>query len=372
MKIRKFFKRVVFVLVILLFFIYLNSKYVEYSIVSEGLTKEQRKEIISEYSLKGNIDSAREELQKFKRLYPRDAFGYIGSSKIDFHLGDVKSAKKHVLRGLEVIPNSSDLYKQEADLYFKGNFRYTLEMCKVASALDPKSLKKRAILAKMYLFNYNYVEGIKISTDVLKKDPRNYDAYVTLVSCYIDSGNYKMAKKALDKIIGLNLIPKYEDALIELAYQCYFLGEYEYLEKFANEYIFLLGMNKKLVEPLGQAYYIQGRYKKAEEIFTFGIGNTNLEEEEVLDQRTFHAYLGLGLVYLKLNKITEAKGIFERLNYLYPMNNITYYGLGEVYYSEKEYDRAKKYYNYYQEYPFQKVVDTQKSLIEISEVNKIK
>ena len=76
----------------------------------------------------------------------------------------------------------------------KEDYNSAIKYLKVARGIEPGNSALSMNLAKAYSSSSQYAEAKSVYEDVIKKEPKNWDAYLELAKVCIQLGNFQDAK----------------------------------------------------------------------------------------------------------------------------------------------------------------------------------
>ena len=221
--------------------------------------------------------------------------------------------------------------------YAKKDKKSKQDKSSSASApLTKKDVEEQAIFIEgmqAYLLG-NTQDAIAKFNEVLRRDPKNHAALYELAKIAFESGNMDKSIEFAQNAIKLNPNNEYYYQYLAEA-----KGEKQDFEGAAKVYDALIKLKPKEYDYYYDWAYMlskAGRYKEAIDVYNQLEQKTGVQEELVFQKQP---------LFIKLGKIEESVNDIEKLVKLYP-SETRYIGLiGEVYQSNKMYDKAIQAYN---------------------------
>lgn len=170
------------------------------------------------------------------------------------------------------------------------------------------------------------IENFKLA---IEKFPANAVLQNNLGNCYLDSGNVECAHASYSNAVELD--PKYQDAIFNLATTDYRLGDFD---KAAANFQKLLDINpghEQCIIGLGRLYASNGEANKALILLESAIKN---------GVRTTEIYSLLGIQYLQSGRISKAFEHFRTSLNLNVNQSSTWNNMGVLYQRLKEYENS--------------------------------
>ena len=205
-----------------------------------------------------------------------------------------------------------------------------------STPLTKKDVEEQAIFIEgmqAYLLG-NTQDAIAKFNEVLRRDPKNDAALYELAKIAFESGNMDKSIEFAQNAIKLNSNNEYYYQYLAEA-----KGEKQDFEGAAKVYDALIKLKPKEYDYYYDWAYMlskAGRYKEAIDVYNQLEQKTGVQEELVFQKQP---------LFIKLGKIEESVNDIEKLVKLYP-SETRYIGLiGEVYQSNKMYDKAIQAYN---------------------------
>ena len=100
--------------------------------------------------------------------------------------------------------NIRQLIKQAEKLARRGETAEAEKTLRIVLQSNPDEKKAKLALAYMLLKQRRFVEAYKLSTEVLKKEPENADAFAVLGSTLLGAGNFSTARIAFINALNIN------------------------------------------------------------------------------------------------------------------------------------------------------------------------
>lgn len=205
-----------------------------------------------------------------------------------------------------------------------------------SAPLTKKDVEEQAVFIEgmqAYLLG-NTQDAIAKFNEVLRLDPKNDAALYELAKIAFESGNMDKSIEFAQNAIKLNSNNEYYYQYLAEA-----KGEKQDFEGAAKVYDALIKLKPKEYDYYYDWAYMlskAGRYKDAIDVYNQLEQKTGIQEELVFQKQP---------LFIKLGKIEESVNDIEKLVKLYP-SETRYIGLiGEVYQSNKMYDKAIQAYN---------------------------
>lgn len=135
----------------------------------------------------------------------------------EMKLGQLNNAEQNFLKAISLEPSVPQPYLNLAEMYFSQNeLLKAIELLQKASSIIPDNIAILHYLARIYIEDKRFDEGIDTLNIILDISPENTDAYWDLGMLYFDMGEYELSSKnfecVLEKIEN-NPIIYYQTAL---------------------------------------------------------------------------------------------------------------------------------------------------------------
>ena len=253
------------------------------------------------------------------------------------------SALDDINRALSITPDVSFLkYHKAAILYELAVFKQDVSLIDESKLYldncikeDKEIIAARLLRSKIFLFEKNTDQAMKLVNDVLKIDKRIAEAYLIKGMIYHFLGNSNRASSSYQTAIEVD--PNYFDAYIHMGMLSENLGNTNALDYY-NSAIAINNLSIEAHRNKGLYYHFNENYSKARESFHiiinidsnfeetyFNIGNTFLGEYN-LDNNQY--FLDSAYYYYK-------KAIYKNSNYVQAIHN-----LGICHEIEKDFNSA--------------------------------
>ena len=240
------------------------------------------------------------------------------------------SALEDINRALSITPDVSFLkYHKAAILYELAVFKQDVSMIDESKLYldncikeDKEIIAARLLRSKIFLFEKNTDQAMKLVNDVLKIDKRIAEAYFIKGMIYHFLGNSNRASSSYQTAIEVN--PNYFDAYIHMGMLSENLGNTNALDYY-NSAIAINNLSIEAHRNKGLYYHFNENYSKARESFHvitkidsnfeetyFNIGNTFLGDYN-LDNNQY--FLDSAFYYFK-------KAIYKNSNYVQAIHNL--------------------------------------------------
>lgn len=205
-----------------------------------------------------------------------------------------------------------------------------------STGITKKDVEEQAIFIagmQAYILG-NSQEAVTKFNEVIRRNPKNHAAYYELAKIAFESGNMDKAIEFAQTAVKLNPDNEYYYQYLAEA-----KGEKQDFEGAAKVYDALIKLKPKEYDYYYDWAYMlskAGKYKEAIEVYNQLEQKTGIQEELIFQKQP---------LFIKLGKIEESVNDIEKLVKLYP-SETRYIGLiGEVYQSNKMYDKAIQTYN---------------------------
>lgn len=276
-------------------------------------------------------------------------------------------------KALQAFPDDhASMYELSALYSTKGLQEKGFEMIKNAVRLDGKNKWYKIRLADFYKRDYDYEAFVTIYDDLLEDEPNNLEYLEVYIDALLHIGSYEKVTEKLDvfednigvseyislqKIDIYNMLGNRDKVITEMEkLSKAFPYETRYMSMLAEIYIqsgrkedaHKTYLKIKEINPedpyinisLLEYYQNQGEIDKAFDEFILSIKNKNL------DYNTKSQIYEYWFDQEKDEKITieEAKIAGKAFLETHPDKELGYYAIGTVYYNEKDYVTAQKYY----------------------------
>ena len=247
------------------------------------------------------------------------------------------------------------------------------EMIRNAVALDTVNKWYKIRLAEFHKLDNDYESFINIYDRLLEKEPNNLEYLEAYIDALLHVGKYEQVTEKLDvyednigvneylslqKIEIYNILGNKDKILSEMEkLAAAYPYETRYKSMLAETYVkngrdkdaFLLYLDIKKLNPedpyinisLMEYYQKQGDLDKAFEEFIMSIKNKNLDYNT---KSQIYEYWFTNKEEENENTVKEAKQAGEAFIETHPDKELGYYVIGTVYFNEKIFDKAQKYY----------------------------
>jgi tetratricopeptide (TPR) repeat protein len=267
--------------------------------------------------------------------------GFYNLAYYYYEIGKLDLAMQNIDKALSLSMNSSD--KQQA-LQFKGFILIMQEDYSQAELLFNRLLKEYgtdcatlsglghiANARKDYKTARNYFEqAISSGADI-----RPEDRTIALLGLgWVNANEHKHREAIAFYQKVLKEEPLQIVALVSLGNAYNWLGEYDQAEKYFKRALEIDANNEYALAELGTVYLNKGDIKKSKEL---------LAESLKINSSTYSCpYEGLGLLYLKQGKSKEAEESFKKAIQINPdIEYRKYNGLAKIYIKEGKFKEAK-------------------------------
>ncbi len=267
--------------------------------------------------------------------------------------------------------DSNKLQQEELDkllnFYKKNKFDEAEKLASSLSVVYPDNISCLKVLAEIYRIQKRHEELLKVSRKILELSPQNYEMYNIIGFALSDLGKFRESISAFRKLIEIK--PDNYAAYCNLGVSLTKNNDLEEAIKSLKKSIELKSNFSIAYNNLGEAYIRLGQLNNAE---------FNFKKASELDSTLHPAFFNLGSTQFKLGKITEAEISFKKslklkenyhiahcqlahaqielsknreaeLSYLYALHlkkdySPANYGLGILYYQQKNFKDAIKYF----------------------------
>lgn len=155
---------------------------------------------------KGDLLSAKNELEKIIKNNANDDFAYYALSKIYFELSQFEDAKKSIEKAIEIFPKSLTYLAEliEIEIYYK-NYEKALELSEKLIEINSKYLNAYVYMAKINLGLENYDAVYDAAQEMIDLDPNCPEGYYYNAIALFNNGDKNFAIESLKKSISLDL-----------------------------------------------------------------------------------------------------------------------------------------------------------------------
>jgi len=161
----------------------------------------------------------------------------------------------------------------------------------------------------------------------------NIDETIQIALEYINSGNLKLAEKALVEILEIH--PDNATALSVLGIVYYYLNNYDSAILYSKKALHSNPTNAYIYYNLGNAFREKKQFEEAISCYQKALQhNPNLVE----------SYINLGIIFYDKGNFEESKNYFEKALQFNPTNPIAYLGLAATLFEIKQFHEAINYY----------------------------
>jgi len=267
---------------------------------------------------KGRIKEARNELEAFLSIYPKN-------KRVRLELNKLESEKNDL--GL---PNRDQ--KLEAFYlrqYQSRKYKEILEHWHGKADQLNQSTTVLNIIGASFIASKEYQSAIKIYEIILRSDPNSIDAINNIGIAHENSGNLSKANEFYD--VGLQKKPNSSDLMNNKANVLVKMGFFDEAEKLFVTLLKILPNNATILLSLGNLYIKIQAYKKAEKCLRKSI--------EVEPNRP-ESYNSLGVLLNELSLSDTALIEFKKAVQINPCYSLGFYNLGNTFRSIGENQRA--------------------------------
>lgn len=145
-------------------------------------------------------------LEKFKKILNEDGETQNILNNIalcEMKLGQFDKAERNFLKAIRINEITPQPYLNLAEMYFSQNeLLKAIELLQKASALIPNNVAILHYLARIYIEDKRFDEGVDALNLILDISPENIDAYWDLGMIYFDMGDYELASKNFENVIN--------------------------------------------------------------------------------------------------------------------------------------------------------------------------
>lgn len=304
-------------------------------------------EQLNELYLNNEPLQAERESKRLLKKYPDNSTALNILGLIKFDNDDLDEAEEYFKEAIKLRPESGAYRFNLAQVYFaKEDIKAVKEM-ELALKYEPDSVKYMIGLGYYYSIAKKYDKAIEVTKKALLKDPENHLIFNKLGEYYLLINDGESALKFLKP--ALELDPENRGLVTYISIAYYLLGDYDDSLKYSNQ---LLNENRAKVknyQMLGHCYYLKGDYRKAEKYLKVALKGTDLQNIREHDALSTFEYEVLGLTYFMEGKVKKAYELFNEIYKLYPDEPISLYGLGEIYYRRQDYESSEFYFKKYLE-----------------------
>ncbi len=201
------------------------------------------------------------------------------------------------------------------------------------SSQTTESLKKEA---DSLFYGQNYKKAIELYTQLILKQPKNYENYYDRANCYLYSKHYNKAIDDINKGLGLNPSLYYKSSFYNLKGYCfYYKDEFLRATEFLTKHIELNYDSYDSYLMRGDCLYRQKKHLEAISDFRYALKNPEIKNEDASV-----AIASIGFCFLDEGKVVSARKISDSLK---TINGGYYRGKfleGQISIAEKKYTDA--------------------------------
>ncbi len=291
------------------------------------------------YLIKGNLEQAGKNFLQLKEKAPKNPEGFIKMSLVYGQKKDYAAAERELDGALALQPKNLNILTKSLDLQMflkrperalkkcmdqikktpsaepgirmlmsriysaQKKFTRAEQQIKKAIKLKPNSVVPYSVLGNLYLRQGKIDQGIEEFKSALNRKPDAVQLKFTIATLYGKKKDYDEALKWYERIVDEH--PKFIPALNNLAYT--YANRYPSQKNLDRSLKLIKDIPEELLDAstldtLGWVYFQREEYGKAIEVFK----HTESKADTPLVQ------LHLGLAYLKMNQVVEARDALEK------------------------------------------------------------
>lgn len=323
------------------------------------------------YFLNGDLDRAKEYLQKSQELENNNLDVYLTLSSIYSQKGNLENALLVLRKGITHFPNDSDLFYQMGLIYKKmGNTELALVTFIESKYKNPEHLLNRNSLAQTLLEEKLFLEARREFEEINEINPKDEKIRKTLVNLnqlksekkepFNKKSSNKISEKNSEKLVDTRILNEF-DSYWESGKkeQCLLFLKREWIQAAKIENIISLetiaGLYVKL-ENLkfaidGFQYILEKKPNSYVSHYQLGLlylpkdrklALNNFDKAIVLKRDDPSYYIARGITNYKLGKRERARDDFYYALSLQPNLEIASYNLGMILYNDHSYKEAEE------------------------------
>jgi tetratricopeptide (TPR) repeat protein len=221
------------------------------------------------------------------------------------------------------------LVKEGEAYVLNKQYAQSIEKYNEAIALIPGQALARLELAEVYKASELFPLALQEYQEVLRENPKSYDAYFGLGTLYLRSG---MNTRAMDYFKAAMTIKGGPELYRQVAACAKNMGEIDLAVAMLKNVV-SSGHNYDDLVNLGSLYQEQKLSKEAEDMFSQAIKQ---------DKDRNEAYFYIGMLYLQDRDLTKAENIFQIVLERVPGDALVHFFLSNIYYQQKNLTAAKR------------------------------
>ncbi len=307
------------------------------------------------YNDMDNFAEATRLFEEAVKVAPGGSYGYRGLGLVNADAGNYAEAIKYYKEAIRLDPRDSSIYVDIGNVYANmSDYSEALRWIREAARMEPDRSYIYANMGRVYENMGSYDEAIKRYEESLRVNVYNSESYLGLGNVYSKQRKYdkaiKMYKEAIriepyvpESYYGLGIIYRKQRNYSE-AIKCY-KEAIRINPTYSNIYVYI-----------GDVYGEQGNYSEAMRWYKESI-------KKIPPNRFFCPYEGLGLVYRKLGKASQAEENFLTMVKRQPFNYESYYNLARYYYQVGKIDKA--IYNVEKALSFHSIVEDKARILRL-------
>lgn len=250
-------------------------------------------------------------------------------------------AERYVDSHISNINEKIEYYHQLSKIYFdKKNFNKAKYIFIKITFLNPDDFFSHYYLGIIFLKENNYNKAIIEFNKCLKLDSKFFRTYLHLGKIYFQAGDYLNAEKHF--VQGEFLSNNNPELILELINFYYAINNFDKYIKYSLKYINLKSVNEnnkfQIIYNLLEYYNKSLNYQKAVE--TYISLPDNFKENTKIK-------LLISKIYYQLENFADAKQLLHSIQNDSSSEPVKNYLLANIYFREKKYSEAIKYYETY-------------------------
>ncbi len=296
--------------------------------------------------LLGDLWTSQERLKEAEKAYRqavrldrRQPIGYLRMAELFLRQGDLHQAESWVKKAMQVAPDAVDPYILLAQLKEQqGNISAAIDLYRqIAQRRPEEASAAHERIGDLLIQLERYPEAIHVLQDALRENPNNAGASFSLGVAYERQDDLEQAAAMYSQTI--DIAPSYLDAYSALAHIYAKQKAVAQIAELADQ---LLSQSLEPTERYNAHMIIGLAYQEAQGLIWA------LEEfraAQKIDPARTEAYLARGQTYEMQERWEDARTSYLELYELAPeWRPAIHRKLGDLYYLEKEYDKAEEEY----------------------------
>lgn len=296
--------------------------------------EEQKMFLITKASIyfdNGDLQEAKRSLEQVLKLSPQDVKTYELLGKIATRQNNLDDAAVHYEKILQTEPKNAEVNYLCGMIYIQlHKYTQAINKLKISVEVNPDDYRFYNELGKAYVLNGQLDEGIKELKKALELSPNSVEVLYNLVDAYIQKGLIDDALTLAQKAVSAD--PYSVSARLSLSIVYMKLNKNSEAKAELEKAINLRPDDGKPYKLMAKLLLEEKDIKNAESYAVKAVKLSNDAESYSIYSRA---------MFLQ-NRFDDAITAVKKAIELEPYNYKHYYDLGEIYYSNKQYENALK------------------------------